>query len=90
MTQEDRLREVEMTEMMNKESLMELLKFEEEQKKITKVKYEITGPVISYHSKNGINTMTFTTLPDTFQGEASTCMLLKCTLLPKFISIFRS
>lgn len=73
-TQEDRLREVETTELINSESLMELMRYEEEQKKITKVKKDIVGPSISFLSRDGTNMITFTEIPDAIQQSGKECM----------------
>eukprot|EP00457_Paulinella_chromatophora_P008582 gb/GEZN01008621.1/.p1 GENE.gb/GEZN01008621.1/~~gb/GEZN01008621.1/.p1 ORF type:complete len:282 (+),score=59.65 gb/GEZN01008621.1/:61-906(+) len=59
-TQEMLLEEAKQTEAENMASLQELLKVEEENKRASRTKAPSSGPRILFHSKAGVNTVTFT------------------------------
>lgn len=57
LTQAERLEEAKVTEELNRKSLNELLRMEEEKKSIVVVKKRETGPVISTRSRDGKTTV---------------------------------
>lgn len=59
-TQEELLEESKETMKLNRESLAELMKYEENMKRIELKKRAITGPRAHYRSKGGVNTVSFT------------------------------
>mmetsp|Transcript_16801 Transcript_16801/g.23376 ORF Transcript_16801/g.23376 Transcript_16801/m.23376 type:complete len:373 (-) Transcript_16801:69-1187(-) len=58
-SQKDLLEETKITEEINKASLEILLAIEEERKKLPQLKTIIQGPIITFHSKDGQSTLTF-------------------------------
>lgn len=58
-TQEELLAEAAETEVANRESLKELLRLEEEKKRLPPPKKRSTGPVVSTRSRDGVQTLSF-------------------------------
>lgn len=69
-TQEELLAEAKITEKINRESLKDFLLIEEERKKVKEAP-AFTGPMIHYHSKNGVTTVTFPDLPPVLSQSSS-------------------
>jgi vacuolar protein sorting-associated protein 72 len=70
LTQEDMLREAAKTAQINTKSLENLIQIEEEKKKVPKnLKVQIEGPMIRLLSRNGVETITFTSEIPTFIHE---------------------
>lgn len=78
-TQEELLKEAEQTAKENRLSLLELMKYEENMKKVELKKVTIVGPIVRYHSKNGVNTITFTevdSFPPEIMAKSGVCTFL--------------
>lgn len=83
-TQQERLRQIKYTERENSESLLELMKYEEEIKKVVKPKYTISGPVITYYSNPEVNSVIFTEIPRELECIKETYPIsLKCAVTGK-------
>lgn len=70
LTQEELLAEAKITERINKKSLKDFLLIEEEKKKVKEAP-AFTGPMIHYHSKDGVTTVTFPDLPPILSQPSS-------------------
>jgi len=70
LTQEELLAEAKITERINRESLKDFLLIEEEKRRVKELP-AYTGPMIHYHSKNGITTVTFPNLPPVLSQSPS-------------------
>jgi hypothetical protein len=70
------LEEAKITAIENKKSLAELIKFEEEMKKVPTTAPKIQGPMIRTLSRNGQKFITWTddrTMPDFFYDDPEPC-----------------
>jgi len=78
LTQEELLADAKITEQLNIASFEALKRVEEEKKKLPPPRLPLEGPLIRYHSKGGITTLTFTQVT-----EFPTCINSKVISYPK-------